>query len=462
MEIQKNKCKKILIGIIALFSILLIIYLGLTMYFMKHFYFGSTVSCINVSGKTVEEVDQEMPGKFADYTLELKERGNNEEQIKGIDINLKYNSNGKVQELKDKQNPFNWLSSLLYTNDLKIDNLVTYDDGLLKSCINNLSCVNSDDVNEPQNPSFEYTDNGYKIMDEVYGNKINKDLLYDNIVNAIIKGETMLDLDSDNCYEMPQYTSKSQEVIDVKNTLNKYTSSKITYNFGDKTEIIDGSTINKWINVDNKNLKISLDEQKIEEYLNNLLNNYNTSGKTRDFVTSLGTTVQVSGGDYGWLINKDEEAKDLISEIKEGQSVTKEPKYVQSAMFHGENDIGNTYVEINMTKQHLWFYKNGYLVTDGDVVTGNVSNNTSTPTGVYTLKYKQKDAILKGQGYSSSVNFWMPFNGGIGIHDASWRSVFGGNIYITNGSHGCVNAPYNLANKIFNNIDEGSPVVCYY
>ena len=56
----------------------------------------------------------------------------------------------------------------------------------------------------------------------------------------------------------------------------------------------------------------------------------------------------------------------------------------------------------------------------------------------------------------------MPFNGGIGIHDATWRSSFGGNIYVAGGSHGCVNAPYSLANTIFNNIDSGTPVVCYY
>lgn len=56
----------------------------------------------------------------------------------------------------------------------------------------------------------------------------------------------------------------------------------------------------------------------------------------------------------------------------------------------------------------------------------------------------------------------MPFNGGIGIHDAIWRSQFGGNIYKTNGSHGCVNAPPYLAQKIFENIEPGTPIVCYY
>lgn len=107
-------------------------------------------------------------------------------------------------------------------------------------------------------------------------------------------------------------------------------------------------------------------------------------------------------------------------------------------------------------------YKNGSLVVQGDVVTGNVSENDATPAGVYRLKYKERNATLKGQGYSSPVSYWMPFNGGIGIHDANWRSVFGGEIYKTGGSHGCVNSPYDLAKTVFENIDAGTPVVCYY
>nr|WP_312290806.1 L,D-transpeptidase/peptidoglycan binding protein [Clostridium chromiireducens] len=458
---QKNKRNKILIVVIASFSTLLAMYLGVSMYFVDHFYFGSTVSCINVSGKTVEEVDEQMPLKVEKYTLELNERGDNKEQIKGEDIGLKYNSDGKVQELKNNQNPFKWIISIFYEKEFKVEDVVTYDDKLLKECINKLSCFDSDKINEPKNPTFDYGSEGYKVISEVPGNKINKDKLYDNIVNAILKGKTVLDLDSMNCYENPKYTADSKEVIDTKDLLNKYSSSKITYTFGDKTEVLDGSTINKWLKI-NEDYEITFDEKEIKSYLDKLSSSYNTVGKTRDFVTSLGASVKVSGGDYGWIINKDEETKDLIAIVKEGKTVTKEPKYMQTAIVHGKNDIGNTYVEINMSQQHLWYYKNGTLITEGNVVTGNISNNCGTPTGIYKLKYKERDAILKGQGYSSPVNFWMPFNEGIGIHDASWRSEFGGNIYRTNGSHGCVNAPYNLASTIFNNIDEGSPVICYY
>ena len=91
-----------------------------------------------------------------------------------------------------------------------------------------------------------------------------------------------------------------------------------------------------------------------------------------------------------------------------------------------------------------------------------------TPSGIYSLTYKEKDRILRGKKkpdgtyeYESHVDYWMPFNGGIGLHDASWRSKFGGTLYQGNGSHGCVNTPWDQAGIIFDNIEIGTPVVVY-
>ena len=55
----------------------------------------------------------------------------------------------------------------------------------------------------------------------------------------------------------------------------------------------------------------------------------------------------------------------------------------------------------------------------------------------------------------------MPFNGGIGLHDASWRSKFGGDIYVRGGSHGCINLPKNKAAELYNRIQKGCPVVVH-
>ena len=457
----KNKRDKIIKGTIISVCILLTIYFGMAAYFTKHFYFGSEINGVNVSGKTVEELNTQLTSQIKSYKLNLKERGSKSEQISGSDIKLKYNSDDEFKKLKNKQGAYKWVISFLDTKDTKMIAAVSYDKELLEQRIDKLSCLDSKNVIEPKNPSFKYSDKGYTIENEVYGNKVNKTLLYDNVVKAISKGETTLDLEAMNCYVNPKYTVKSAKTTPIRNLLNKYVSSKITYTFGDKKETIDGSKINNWLTV-NDNFEVAFDEDKIKNYMHELANTYDTIGKTRSFVTTSGRTVNVGGGDYGWDIDTSKEMQNLITYIKEGRTVKKEPTYVQTAASHGASDIGNTYVEVDMSDQHLWFYKNGSLVVQGDVVTGNVSQGHPTPEGIYSLKYKERNATLKGEGYSSPVNFWMPFNGGIGIHDASWRSEFGGSIYMTSGSHGCVNSPYYLARTIYQNIDKGTPIVCYY
>ncbi|WP_297428019.1 L,D-transpeptidase family protein [Clostridium sp.] len=456
------KKRKLIKSTILISCSFLILYLSVSIYFSKHFYIGSEINSISVSGKTEEEAEVEILSKIKSYTLDLEGRDNMNEQIKGSEIELKYNLVTKIKELKDSQNPLGWFLAIFKPQKYKVSEIVNYNEKLLKDRFDKFSYFDKKKIVEPQNPSLKYTENGYSIVDEVYGNKINKDILYKKVIDAISTGQEKISLEAANCYENPKYTSKSQEVINAKNMLNKYTSVSITYSSGGITEILDGATIHNWLNV-NENFEITFNKIEIGKYIGKLGEIYNTADKTRNFSTSLGTTVKVSGGTYGWLINKPEEMKELIEIIQEGKSVTREPIYKQTALYRGDdgNDIGNTYVEINMTRQHLWFYKKGLLVVEGDIVTGNVEKGNKTPEGTFMLEYKQKDATLKGENYRTSVKFWMPFYGSVGIHDASWRGNFGGNIYKTNGSHGCVNAPLYLANIIFNNIEEGTPIICY-
>ena len=56
---------------------------------------------------------------------------------------------------------------------------------------------------------------------------------------------------------------------------------------------------------------------------------------------------------------------------------------------------------------------------------------------------------MRGPGYASPVKFWVPVKGGIGIHDASWRKEFGGDIYQTAGSHGCINTPKDKMEELY-------------
>lgn len=457
MEIEKRK-NIILISLIILL-VLSVFYIFIANYFEKHFYFGTTINSIDVSGKTVDETKRIMEDNINDYKLLLRERDNPDEIILGSDIDLKFKNEDKLQNLKKNQSGFRWIFNIGKKDELTID-IIDYDDDRLKSKLRELDVSNTENKTEPQNPTFEYVDGAYKIVDEVKGNIIDDTLLYESVVYAIRDGKSELDLDESNCYVNPQYTSESQEVKDIKDTLDKYVNAKITYDFSKGNEVVDGSIINTWIDI-NDNYEITVNEKKIKEYLKELSKKYNSVGKTRSFTTTGGSNIKISGGDYGYELSTKDESKYLLEAVTEGKVEEKEIKYVQKPLFKDDDTITNTYVEISIPAQHLWFYKDGSLIVDGPVVTGNVSAGHGTPGGIYKLDDKERNATLKGQGYSSPVSFWMPFNGGIGIHDASWRGSFGGGIYLSSGSHGCVNAPYSLANTIYNNIEIGTPVVCY-
>lgn len=463
MNILKSKISKRIMGVVISFMTILLMYIGVSIYFKDRFCFGSTVNNISLAGKTVEEANEKISSKINTYKIELVERNNQKEFISAKDMGLENDAKGKIEKLKEKQNPLGWLPSLLKTENKKIADIVKVNGDLLKQSIGNLQCFDENNVVEPENPTLKYDNNSYKVSSVVEGNKLNQDAVYEKVLKAVLNGETSVNLEKEGCYEKPKYDEKSPEVVNSIEKLNKYVKSKVTINFGDKKETLDGNTINKWLSVD-ENYNVTIDEESVAEYVKELSYKYNTIGITRKFTNSYGSVVSVSGGSYGYSIDKEKEISEIIQLIKNGESKEVEPKFKQKSFtkIYGSDDIGKTYVEVNLTTQHLWFYKDGTLIVEGDVVTGKACDGHATPQGTYFLAYKQKDTILKGQGYNSPVAFWMPFNNGIGIHDASWRhGVFGGQIYYYGGSHGCVNASYGLASTIYNNIEAGTPIICY-
>ena len=460
MKSKKSKSNKIVIGSIVFAGVLLGIYLGMSIFFMNHFYFGTVINNVNAKGKTVTEVEETIISQMADYSLNLEGRGDINEEIKGSDIDIKFIPDEKIQNIKDSQSGFGWILSLFRENTASAEISVAYDEELLKQSIDKLSYFDNNTIVNPESAKLQYSDNGYKIIEEINGNKVIKDTLYESVVKAINNGETKIELDSINSYENPKYTSNSEEVTKAKEQLDRYISTNITFDFGIGTEVIRGELIRDYIDI-NENFEVTLNNAKVRSYVDKLAGKYNTYKSTRDFATSTGKTVRVSGGNYGWIINKDKMVDEIIASINEGQTSTKEPIYAQTAASRQSNDIGNSYLEINLTKQHVWLYKSGVLVTESDVVTGNEVLNWSTPPGVFRLNYKENNATLTGENYSTPVAYWMPFNNNIGLHDATWRDEFGGEIFKTNGSHGCVNAPFDAAEVIFNNIQAGMPVICY-
>lgn len=460
-KIRKDKKdnKKVWISTGIIGASLLVVYLIMTAYFNNHFFFRTYINGINVTGKSSKSAQALMTEKASDYVLTINERHDNTEQLSGAEISLEYDFNNEISRLLEEQNPFLWIKSMFSSNKYTMTDGISYDESLLKQILGELNCLNESNVKDPVSAYINYTDDGYEIVKEDKGNRVKYDEFYSKVLTYIQNINDVLDLDKEGCYEEPKYTSETDVVVQAKNTIDKYMSSKITYNVSGDEIVIDSSLINTWINID-EDFNVTLNEDAIKEYVNQLGDIYDNIGSTRTFTRWSGEVIKVSTTPGIYYIDRDTTISQIVEAISNGSETTKDLSFKTPTAT--DDYVINTFVEVDLTNQTVVYYKNGELITQGNVVTGNVSAGHATPSGVYRLDWKAKDFVLRGDGYASPVSFWMPFNGGIGLHDASWRSSFGGSIYKTNGSHGCVNMPYSVAQAIYNNIEDKTTIICRY
>ncbi len=451
----------ILIVALALILILAIIYALIANYYTSHFYNNAIINSIDASNKTVEDVQNEINNQLRDYELTIEGRADITDTITGYNIEIRAVFDDSLDRLLEEQKGYDWPKYLFNTRDIEIETMIDFDEELFELNFNNLLIFKEDLVTPPANAYLdEFDGTSYKIVPEVYGNKVKEDIVKEAVLDAIYVLKPSLDLEEIDSYEKPTIFEDDPDLVELATNLNKPVSAKITYEFGDDIEVVDGDMISEWLIVDENN-QVSIDNEGVKEFVDYIGRTYNTFGKTRKLKTSYGPTIEVKGGDYGWWLNRGKEVEELTELIKAGAKLTKEPAYLQKAAHYGDDDVGDTYVEVNITAQHLFFYKDGELVLESDFVSGNLSKGYVNPTGTFPVQYKERNAILRGEDYASPVDFWMPFYRDIGFHDASWRNTFGGKIYKTNGSRGCINLPRESAKTMYEHIERGVAVFVY-
>ena len=421
---------------------------------MNFIYKDRFVPGTTINGVGVGNLDTEL-GKLnasencsRNYKIKLKFADDTDEELDGTDINLRLDySNGSGADIKP-QGIWDYISGKANL-DFKAD--YVYDKEMLEDRLEGLKEFDETLMSKPQNAYIaDYDGEDFKIVPETKGNYLNKSKASEKITKAVDNLENEVSLT--DCYI--EADVKEADLVEAKEKLNKMLNASITYTFDDGSKVtIDKSRISDWIDKDT----LTVREDKVRELLDTIREKYDTQYKNQAFVTTHGKLIGVSGP-YGYVLTKDDECNELIKNITEGVSVTREPIWIRKG-----NDLTNkSYIEVSLKDQHVWMYVNGELVAETDCVTGTDSNaDRRTKPGIYPITYKQSPAVLKGPGYSSPVSYWMPFNGGQGLHDATWRSSFGGSIYKTSGSHGCVNLPLSKAKEIYKHAWKGMPVVVY-
>lgn len=451
--------KKIAIGMTIFFILAVAGIYGVGAYFFSsHFLPDSSINGLDVSYQTAERVQETIADEIAAYTLTIYEMDEKQENILAEQIDIQYEENEDIYHLVNSQKRWTWFLSLDNPKNYTIEAMTTYDKKKLKRAVRDLECFK--EMEAPEDAYIEKTETGFEIVPEVEGDTLDRKKVISQVRKAVENGQSVVDLVEKGCYILPQVYRDDKTLAQHKEQLDRLATVKITYDFQDRNEVLDAEILQDWV-VQGEDGEYLLDEAQLKEYVHQLAVKYDTYGSERDFRTAEGNMIKVKGGDYGWVIYEEKEVETLRADIEAGREVIREPEYLYRGYDREENDIGDTYVEVDLTKQRMCFYLNGTLLVDTPVVTGTQNKKYATPTGVYALDNKKSPAVLKGEDYASPVTYWMPFNKDVGIHDAPWRSEFGGEIYKKSGSHGCVNTPSDMAKKIYENIEIGVPIVVY-
>lgn len=316
----------------------------------------------------------------------------------------------------------------------------------------------------PQLWSFEPTDDGFFYIHSANGKYLTLESRYAYTGESVVlKNFTGND---NQKWSLTKTWSSPADPVDT-DLINPYAEDgayrnfKLKLKFGEKVETLTAEDFSAWM-LETEDHQLKLDRETISAYVTKLAETYDTQGKPRQFTTSYGSTITLYKGNFGWKMDVEGTVEMILEAAANGKYLVTEPKWShRGGSFDSGSDIGDSYVEVDLVNQKVWLYVNGEQILETDCVTGTYGTDRQTPGGVYSVYYRQSPDVLEGPGYSSPVEYWMAFNGGIGLHDANWRSEFGGDIYLTNGSHGCVNLPTEAAAKIYEVAQIGFPVVCY-
>ncbi|MBS5196977.1 MAG: peptidoglycan binding domain-containing protein [Clostridiales bacterium] len=361
-------------------------------YFSSHFLPDTYVQEFNIGMKTVPEVEALLNKQAKSYALAVQYRNGGVEALGADEIGITCDASHELQQILQSQDKKLWFRPCERVIEYEgINDIV--DTKKLEESVSNLKCFW--DMEAPVDARIVYTkDKGYQIFPEKEGTKLDKERVMETIETAIRKRSTSVDLES--CYEKPRI--RSADLEEKYESIKKYENVIITYDFGDRTEQIDAKKIQDFLT------DYMLDKKKIASYIYKLGKKYDTRGISREFLTYDDRKVQISGGDYGWVMDQEKETEALEELIKKGSVEIHKPAYIQSAQSRDSNDIGYTYLEIDKKNKQLICYVDGKPIVQTSGVFGALES------GCYMLKDIQEGdafSLAFGQGMeirSSSEN----------------------------------------------------------
>lgn len=446
---------------ICLCVLLFILLLPCYAYALDRFVAGTYGNGIPLSGKTVEEAKAYLEGEYSqNYILYIRGKDRTE-QIKGSEIGYHLQAPTNLDRILQDETA----KSLTGNPDARYEyslegSTATYDEGKLNEKLRQLSFLK--DSKKTSN-AYIKKDGSFTIVAEQEGNSLNEEKFFAHVRSALQRGENTIDLSQRGIYE--ELTVRKKDLEAKLDAVKRLHSVEIVTNILGNKEKLSGDSLYEMVTGINAS-GVQFDEEKVLAYANYLEGKYGNPGNTVSFTSASGKEIAMLTP-YALHINVAAEKEALKQAISSFQSMEREPAYAYKPAQYAQPQFGTTFAEIDLSLQHVYYYENGALVWESPTVTGMMSDGRATPPGIFFLRGKETNRTLRGRmingkpEYEAHVDYWMPFNGGIGLHDASWRSKFGGDIYVRGGSHGCINLPKNKAGELYNRIPIGCPIVVH-
>lgn len=455
---------------IALLISLIVIVALLAVYLVGFFSYqncmlpNTRVNGIDVSGMTATEAEQNILSQANAKGITFVKKDGEEVPFSGDQFGSTVSLTSNAVLMDATQNGHAaWFTSYFHPTDLTVSVVNTYSEEELADLVKNYTWGTV----APTDAKIEKGDDDtYQIVPEEDGDMVDTDTLAAYTLEQMKDGNNTISLTDANCYLQPEITS--DDLQDKLAEYNRFSDLTITYDFDDRQEVLEPDTISEWITVNEEDDSVEVDRDAVTNWVNENLVKYDTYGSDymRTFHSTLQGTLEIPGGQYGiygWLTDVEATVDKLVEYIQNGESVTVEPEYARTGYCRATDDIGDSYAEVDITNQKVFVYKDGELVIESDCVTGMANDpSRETPPGVYKVWSMDRNRILgtmEAYGYEQPVDYWIYFTEiDIGFHDLL-RSAYGGEIYKTNGSHGCVNLPLDVAAEMYDTVEIGYPVI---
>lgn len=468
---MRKKILKVL-GIIILTPVIMvvIIYLGLAWYYSDTFMNGVMINDVYAAGMTPEELDEILLQRTDEASFTVVDKYGTVYEIPILDMNFSYTYLNELQDIKMKQNPFHWGLALIdgSSEHYTLEPEGVCDKEKLHDYLMSMELIKNQA--DPENIRVEIIKgkDSYELVDDTE-NLLDVDATIEAIEQSVLSGERHLNLEDAGCYVEIEYTQNMLNTLAMWEKVEGLQKIEIICQFYDGDEVVDKSVISDWIMLDedggfllDEEGELVLDEEAVAAYVETIAKKHDNVNGPWSFQPTRGGTITIDKGTYGYKLNQKKETEFLLEQVYDGKSAKAEAIYSQRGWGDSAKDIGSTYIEVDMSQQMMYYYKNNELQLSTPVVTGNTSRGNGTPQRVCYVYYKQRNRVLIGEDYRTPVSYWMAVYGNIGIHDANWRGKFGGTIYKTNGSHGCINTPTKAVSQLYEMVEEGTPVVMFY